>query len=602
MCLVVVVGKVSKQVFALLTGICFLLLQVFAFMAPASASDSALTGLGEPADPSSMSQPGKLFPSSSQPMVVPSPTLTPVDNGITLLQTPSSSGLAALLADPNAIPAEPVLRQPISKSAPKINSSSAKNSKADPTSKTSSRQPQKPPDLIFRPRVEQQERSVTLVGAIEYANQNYPAIKKSLAQVQLSKDAVKLQKLNEYLPDSLLQYQLLVSTHNKITEMFYGSPVFPADPGPGHNAVSGRPYASSGVGASVDWAPIDFGLHKARIQYAKTQYQQAQADYDVTKLDVEIASASAFLDAVQAAEEVRAMQENVDSFNQFYTVVHAQVSTDLKPGADQSLASAQLANAQNQLLRAQLSQELALASLANAIGLGGQAVTIEARGIAANSEPKLVQKSSPVFENVPIIKASQALMMTAMAQRKVLNKEYAPVFHFLGGGSFRGAGENITATGSQSQGASGVFPSVPNYQVALIANWNFLDWFRIRQEKRVQDQRIVAQQEALNLVLQNIKTEDVKSRAQIRTAVALAANMPVQVEAADLAFRQAQARYKAGLGSVAQVAEANTVLAQSRMQEAIARLGVWRAMLQVAAVHGDMRPFMAEADRIQKGF
>lgn len=308
------------------------------------------------------------------------------------------------------------------------------------------------------------------------------------------------------------------------------------------------------------------------------------------------------LDAVQAAEEVRAMQENVDSFNQFYTVVHAQVSTDLKPGADQSLASAQLANAQNQLLRAQLSQELALASLANAIGLGGQAVTIEARGIAANSEPKLVQKSSPVFENVPIIKASQALMMTAMAQRKVLNKEYAPVFHFLGGGSFRGAGENITATGSQSQGASGVFPSVPNYQVALIANWNFLDWFRIRQEKRVQDQRIVAQQEALNLVLQNIKTEDVKSRAQIRTAVALAANMPVQVEAADLAFRQAQARYKAGLGSVAQVAEANTVLAQSRMQEAIARLGVWRAMLQVAAVHGDMRPFMAEADRIQKGF
>ena len=383
--------------------------------------------------------------------------------------------------------------------------------------------------------------------------------------------------------------------------MFYGSPVFPADPGPGHSAVSGRPYPYSGVGFSVDWAPIDFGLHKARIQYAKTQYQQAQADFDVTKLDVEISSASAFLDAVQAAEEMRAMQENVDSFNQFYTVVHAQVSTDLKPGADQSLASAQLANAQNQLLRAQLSQELALASLANAIGLGGQAITIEARGIAANSEPKLVQKTSPVFENVPIVKASQALMSTAMAQRKVLNKEYAPVFHFLGGLNFRGSGENLSATGSQSQGANGVFPAVPNYQFALIANWNFLDWFRIRQEKRVQDQRIVAQQEALNLVLQNIKTEDVKSRAQIRTAVALAANMPIQVEAADLAFRQAQARYKAGLGSVAQVAEANTVLAQSRMQEAIARLGVWRAMLQVAAVHGDLRPFMAEADRIQKG-
>jgi outer membrane protein TolC len=135
----------------------------------------------------------------------------------------------------------------------------------------------------------------------------------------------------------------------------------------------------------------------------------------------------------------------------------------------------------------------------------------------------------------------------------------------------------------------------------MIVNWNFLDWFRIKQEKKIQDQRIVAQQQDMNLVLQNLKTEDFKARSQIRTAIALAANMPVQVDAAALAVKQAQARYQTGLGSVAQVAEANTVLAQSRMQEAIARVGVWRAMLQVASVHGDLRPFMAEADRIQKG-
>jgi outer membrane protein TolC len=193
------------------------------------------------------------------------------------------------------------------------------------------------------------------------------------------------------------------------------------------------------------------------------------------------------------------------------------------------------------------------------------------------------------------------MLNTAMAQRRVLNKEYAPVFHFLGGFNLRGSGQDLSATGRQSQGGAGVFPVVPNYQVAMIVNWNFLDWFRIRQEKRIQDQRIAAQQQDLNLVLQNLKTEDLKARSQIRTALALAANMPVQVDASVVAVRQAQARYQTGLGSVAQVAEANTVLAQSRMQEAIARVGVWRAMLQVSAVHGDLRPFMAEADRIQKG-
>jgi outer membrane protein len=442
---------------------------------------------------------------------------------------------------------------------------------------------------------------LTLVGSIEYASQNYPTIKKSIALVTAARDAVTLQKLNEYLPDSLLQYQLLMASHNKITETFFGSPVFPADPGPGQNSVNMRPFFSSGVGASLDWAPIDFGLHKARIQYSKSLHQQSQAEYEVTRLDVQLATASAFLDVVQAIEQVRAMEQNVASFKQFFDVVHAQVSTALKPGADESLAAAQLANAQNQLLRAQLARDLAIASLANTLGLGGRMVNVVAQGIAANSEPQPILTSAPVFADVPIVKASHAVLITAVAQRKILNKEYAPVFHFLGGFNLRGSGENLTGNGPQSQGAAGVFPVIPNYQVGMIVNWNFLDWFRIRQQKRVQDQKIAAQQQDLNLVLQNISTEDVKARFQIRTAIALAANMPVQVSAAETATRQAQARYQTGLGSVAQVAEANTVLAQSRMQEAIARVGVWRAMLQVSAVHGDLRPFMAEADRIQKG-
>ncbi len=342
-------------------------------------------------------------------------------------------------------------------------------------------------------------------------------------------------------------------------------------------------------------------MHKARIQYSKSLQQQSQTGFEVTVLDVQIAAANAFLDVVQTVEQVRAMEANVASFKQFYDVVHAQVAAALKPGADQSLAEAQLANAQNQLLRAQLSKDMAVANLANALGLGGQMVAIAAEGIAANSEPKQILPETPVFANVPIVKASQAVLITAIAQRKVLNKEYAPVFHFLGGVNLRGSGQNLQANGAQSQGASGVFPVVPNYQVAMIVNWNFLDWFRIRQQKKIQDQRIAAQQQDLNLVVQNLSTEDVKARFQIRTAMALAANMPVQVAAADMATKQAQARYQTGLGSVAQVAEANTVLAQSRMQEAIARVGVWRAMLQVSAVHGDLKPFMAEADRIQKG-
>ncbi len=546
------------------------------------AAESALRGLGEPAAPASMAAPTKLFPAS--------PPGSTNDSSLTPSSEPASS-----------LPQTP--KTPAANVTPRQTNSAAAGSSVNlaPIRGTTTAGA---PDAngVIRTTIEKQQLGpLTLNGAVDFADQNYPSIKKGIALVTAARQGVGLQKLNEYLPDSLMQYQLLMSSHNKVTQMFYGSPVFPADPGPGFNSVSMAPYMYSGAGFSIDWAPIDFGLHKARIQYAKTQYKASQANYEVTKLDVQIAAASAFLDVVQAMQQVQAMEQNVTSFTQFYDVVHAQVNASLKPGADQSLAVAQLANAQNQLLRARLSEDLAIAALANAIGLGGQTVIIEPRGISSNSEPREVQQASPVFENVPIVKSSQAILSTAIAQRRVLNKEYAPVFHFLGGVNLRGSGQNITATGRQSQGGSGVFPVVPNYQVAMIVNWNFLDWFRIRQEKKIQEQRISAQQQDLNLVMQNLKTEDLKARAQIKTAVSLAANMPVQVEASEIAVKQAQARYQTGLGSVAQVAEANTVLAQSRMQEAIARVGVWRAMLQVASVHGDLRPFMAEADRIQKG-
>jgi outer membrane protein TolC len=193
-------------------------------------------------------------------------------------------------------------------------------------------------------------------------------------------------------------------------------------------------------------------------------------------------------------------------------------------------------------------------------------------------------------------------LTSAIAQKKVLDKEYYPVFHLLGGFNLRSSGLSATKAG-QTLGSEvgGAFPIIPNYQVAVIINWNFLDIFRLRQEKKVQQERIYQQQEESELVLQNLRTQDVQSRARVKAALALAENMPIQVHASVVATQQAEARYRTGLGSVAQVAQANETLAQSRVQEAIARVGVWRALLSVASVHGDLHPLLSEADRVQRG-
>ncbi|MCX6625387.1 MAG: hypothetical protein NTY38_30870 [Acidobacteria bacterium] len=77
----------------------------------------------------------------------------------------------------------------------------------------------------------------------------------------------------------------------------------------------------------------------------------------------------------------------------------------------------------------------------------------------------------------------------------------------------------------------------------------------------------------------------------------IAANTPIQVSAAHAATRQATARYESGLGNINEVAEAQRLLTQAEIDDALARLSVWRGLLAIAAAAGDIQPFVAEASR-----
>ncbi|MBU6453453.1 MAG: TolC family protein [Cyanobacteria bacterium REEB67] len=542
----------------------------------ARAESSALGGLGEPASPDSLARPDKLFPAS------------PGD---------------ASLSDPPAIKTAPLPAARIPKVGGKgggrVGARAGGKENPDGDGAVSVGGPIRLHQSIEKGPLD--GHGLTLREAVEYSQRNYPTILKGEAQVNASKAAVKVQKLNEYLPDTLFQFQEIMASHNKLNEIFFGSPVFPGITGPAMNNVNFEPMFSSGAGVSLDWAPIDFGLHKARINMSKSLYKQSQLQYKTTHLDVGLATASAFLDAVVAVEQMKAAEQNMRSFKSFSEVVHAQVGSQLKPGADASLADAQYANAANDLIRARLARDIAMANLSDDLGLGGQTVAINLAGIVETSEPADIQQAPPLYEDVPILQTAAAALDVQKAQKKILDKEYYPVFHFLGGVNTRGAGlSNLNGRPTSAQG-SGTLPVVPNYQAALIVNWNFLDIYRIRAQKKVQMQRIKEQEQEYNLILQRLRTQDVQSRSRVAAALSLAQNMPIQTESARVAVRQSEARYKTGLGSVAQVAEANQTLANSRVQEAIARVGVWRALLAVASVHGDLKPFLLEIDRVQKG-
>ena len=81
--------------------------------------------------------------------------------------------------------------------------------------------------------------------------------------------------------------------------------------------------------------------------------------------------------------------------------------------------------------------------------------------------------------------------------------------------------------------------------------------------------------------------------ALLESARAIAASTPREVAAARQTESQARARYDAGLASIVEIADAQNLLAHAEVQDELARVDVWRALLATAIAHGDLAPFIA---------
>ncbi len=99
------------------------------------------------------------------------------------------------------------------------------------------------------------------------------------------------------------------------------------------------------------------------------------------------------------------------------------------------------------------------------------------------------------------------------------------------------------------------------------------------------------------MIATNLQAQFNAALATLAGARRVAANTPVEVSSAQTALEQAKARYQSGLAPIDDVAQAQRLLVQAQIDDALARLGVWRAALEVETARGDIQPFLAEASQ-----
>ena len=437
---------------------------------------------------------------------------------------------------------------------------------------------------------------MTLEQVIKTANTNYPTIKASQAQQTAAQGAIGVAK-TAYLPHSDILWQIDRATANNILGLLLPQAVIPSVTGAVLPADPTRSAWNSAGGALVSWQPFDFGARSAKVEMARQGSQAAKQASILTQLQVSANAGSAFFDLAAAEQLVTVARANVQRYESFDKVVHVLVDNTLRPGADASQADAQLALARNQLIQIETQVAVKRAALAEYLRTNQEQAEVNISGLL--TAPTVTDVAVTAAANHPAVLEEHALNLQQEAQKRFLDRSYVPVFSTSGVVFGRGAGTN--PSGTFSGGTAGLAPDTLNWAVGVQVSFAAFDFFNLRDQRRVQEANVQAEHARLEQAVSDVTTAVEQAQANLAGARRLAANTPVELTAAQASEQQQRARYRSGLATVVDVSASEGVLAQAEGDDAIARLGVWRAELGIALAQGDLQPFLQLLQSQAKG-
>jgi outer membrane protein TolC len=429
-------------------------------------------------------------------------------------------------------------------------------------------------------------QTFTLQQAIDYALAHYPAVRAALSQVAAAHAGIGVAQ-TAYIPQLNALYQTNRASLNNIYGQTLPQSVLPSITGP-VLPTSGANTWGSAAGALFNWEPFDFGYRGAAVNVARAGEANVSAQANITRLDVAIAAMNFYFNVIAAQKVTVAASANVKRREEFAQSVGVLVDNQLRPGADFSRAQADLAQARTRLIQAQTAERSARAGFAALLGLPASDVdVVPGQLLSEMQQPAL--DDAPAARN-PFVTAQKTRLDLVQAREKVLDRSYVPTFAFQA--ALWGRGSGAESSGTVDPGAAGLALQRMNWATGIQVTFPVLQIFTIRAQKRVEAANEAAERARYDQTVQDLFGQVAQARVELQGSREISQNTPVELSAAQDTERQARARYQAGLATIVEVSDAEALLVQAEIDDALARLGVWRSMGGVAAAQGDLQPFL----------
>jgi outer membrane protein TolC len=432
--------------------------------------------------------------------------------------------------------------------------------------------------------------ALSITEVAQVALRDYPLIHITQEELTASAANIRLAR-TAYLPriDGLAQFNR--ATRNNVFGTLLPQSTLPSISGPVIGSNNGGSVWASATGLLINWQPFDFGVRRANVGAARAASDKAAAVVQRSQLEVGTAAADTFLTLIAALQTEKAAAAAVDNWDVLLRSIHALASAQLRPGADESRIDAERAMARTQLVYARQAEELGLAALAKFVPHVDNRGTAFDASRLLNELPTSAEEELPFqSDQHPVMAEQKAATAQSSAQLQATERSWVPQFNLEAAGYARGTGAE--SNGQRLAGANGLAPNVQNYAVGVNVTFPFMDFASIHAREAAQAATLRANRAEEQLADRNLQEQFARAKATLSAAREIAMNTPIEMKAAHIAFDQARARYQAGLAPIDDVAQAQRLAVQAEIDDSIARLNVWRALLQFEAARGDIQPFL----------
>ncbi len=334
----------------------------------------------------------------------------------------------------------------------------------------------------------------------------------------------------------------------------------------------GDPDVTVRAGVVGSWTITDFGRTSSLERVARTAIGADESSIRATERDIVAAVDQAYWIAMAQAELVAVAQANLAAETRHREESERFVQAGTRAAIEVARAKTQEARARTELVRAETAARQALVALGQAMGL-----TTTPAGVEGGWSSALSDESSAIDA---LAAEAYGLRAEVDAQRRRVATVEAAVI-----AADKGLLPYLTADAQVGVGSVGLEEWSPSWQVGVTFTWPFYDGGRTN--AGVAAAR--ADLEAANVVLRELEvgvfsevssaaTAIVSAKAEIDAANAVR-------DAAEVELKLAEERWKEGLGSGIELADAQTRVAiaasdrtRAELSLALARARLVRAM------------------------